>query len=76
MNFIMDLSDLAHYFRQRQRLIDGALACRAVLPPGFILDAPHADLVTDHADWTFEVLAFLGLKWDRRRVGSAVLGVS
>jgi tetratricopeptide (TPR) repeat protein len=63
LNFTMDLSDLAHYFRQHQRLM---AHWRAVLPPGSILDVPYAELVTDQEGWTRKVLAFLGLEWDQR----------
>jgi hypothetical protein len=59
----MDLSDLAHYFRQHQRLM---AHWRAVLPPGSILAVPYAELVTDQEGWTRKVLAFLGLEWDPR----------
>ncbi len=63
LNFTMDLSDLAHYFRQHQRLM---AHWRAVLPPESILDVPYAELVTDQEGWTRKVLAFLGLEWDPR----------
>jgi tetratricopeptide (TPR) repeat protein len=63
LNFAMDLSDLAHYYRQHQRLM---AHWRAVLPPGSILDVPYAELVTDQEGWTRKVLAFLGLEWDER----------
>ncbi len=63
LNFTMDLSDLAHYFGQHQRLM---AHWRAVLPPGSILDVPYAELVTDQEGWTRKVLAFLGLEWDPR----------
>ena len=63
LNFTMDLSDLAHYFRQHQRLMEH---WRAVLPPGSILDVPYAELVADQDGWTRKVLAFLGLEWDPR----------
>jgi tetratricopeptide (TPR) repeat protein len=63
MNFTMDLSDLAHYFRQHQRLM---AHWRAVLPPESILDIPYAELVSDQEGWTRKVLAFLGLEWDQR----------
>jgi Flp pilus assembly protein TadD len=63
LNFTMDLSDLAHYFRQHRRLM---AHWRAVLPRGSILDVPYAELVTDQEGWTRKVLAFLGLEWDQR----------
>jgi tetratricopeptide (TPR) repeat protein len=63
LNFTMDLSDLAHYFRQHHRLM---AHWRAVLPPGSILDVPYAELVADQERWTRKILDFLGLEWDPR----------
>ncbi len=63
LNFTMDLSDLAHYYRQHQRLIRH---WRAALPPGTILDVPYENLVTDQEGWTRKILDFLGLDWDER----------
>jgi tetratricopeptide (TPR) repeat protein len=63
LNFTMDLSDLAHYYREHQRLM---AHWRAVLPPGSILDVPYADLVADQEAWTRKILDFLGLEWDER----------
>jgi hypothetical protein len=63
LNFKMDLSDLAHYYREHQRLM---AHWRAVLPPGTILDVPYAELVADQEGWTRKILDFLGLEWDQR----------
>ena len=63
LNFTMDLSDLAHYYREHHRLI---AHWRAALPPGTILDVPYAELVADQEGWTRKILDFLGLEWDRR----------
>jgi hypothetical protein len=63
LNFTMDLSDLAHYFREHQRLM---VHWRSVLPPGSILDVPYAELVTDQEGWTRRILDFVGLEWDDR----------
>jgi tetratricopeptide (TPR) repeat protein len=63
MNFTMDLSDLAHYYREHQRLM---VHWRNVLPPGTILDVPYAELVADQEIWTRKILDFLGLEWDER----------
>jgi len=63
MNFTMDLSDLAHYCREHQRLM---AHWRAVLPPGSILDVPYSELVADQEAWTRKILNFLGLEWDQR----------
>jgi len=59
----MDLSDLAHYYREHQRLI---AHWRAVLAPGTILDVPYEELVADQRGWTRKILDFLGLEWDER----------
>ena len=63
LNFTMDLSDLAHYYREHQRLM---AHWRAVLPPGTILDVPYAGLVADQEAWTRRILDFIGLEWDPR----------
>jgi tetratricopeptide (TPR) repeat protein len=63
LNFTMDLSDLAHYYREHQRLM---AHWRDVLPPGTILDVPYAELVADQEGWTRKILDFLGLEWDQR----------
>jgi tetratricopeptide (TPR) repeat protein len=63
LNFKTDLSDLAHYYREHQRLM---AHWRAVLPPGTILDVPYAELVADQETWTRKILDFLGLEWDQR----------
>jgi len=63
MNFTMDLSDLAHYYREHQRLI---AHWRTVLPPGTILDVPYERLIADQEGWTHKILDFLGLEWDER----------
>jgi hypothetical protein len=63
LNFAMDMSDLAHYYGQHQRLM---AHWRAVLPQGTILDVPYADLVSDQEAWTRKILDFLGLEWDER----------
>lgn len=63
MNYTTDLSDLAHYFREHQRLMTH---WHAVLPPGSILDVPYAELVADQERWTRKILDFLSLDWDAR----------
>jgi hypothetical protein len=63
LNFTSDLSDLAHYYRQHQRLM---AHWRTVLPPGTILDVPYEGLVADQEAWTRKILDFLGLDWDAR----------
>jgi tetratricopeptide (TPR) repeat protein len=61
LNFTFDLSDLAHYCREHQRIM---AHWRAVLPPGFILDVPYEALVADQETWTRKMLDFIGLEWD------------
>jgi len=63
LTFTMDLSDLAHYYREHHRLM---AHWRAALPPGTILDVPYEELVSDQEGWTRKILAFLGLDWDQR----------
>jgi tetratricopeptide (TPR) repeat protein len=63
LNFTMDLSDLANYYREHHRLM---AHWRAVLPPGTILDVPYAELVADQKGWTRKILEFLDLEWNER----------
>jgi hypothetical protein len=63
LNFTFDLSDIAHYYREHQRII---AHWRAVLPPGFILDIPYEELVVDQEAWSRKMLEFIGLEWDAR----------
>lgn len=63
MNFTMDLSDLAHYYREHHRLIEH---WRRVLPPESLLDVPYAELTQEQEKWTRRILEFLGLPWDER----------
>jgi tetratricopeptide (TPR) repeat protein len=62
-NFSMDLADLAHYYREHQRLI---AHWRRVLPAGTLLEVPYAELVADQEGWTRRVVEFIGLEWDER----------
>lgn len=63
MNFAMDLADLAHYYRQHDRLV---AHWRASLPPGTLLEVPYAELVSEQEKWTRRILEFVGLPWDER----------
>lgn len=63
LNFTFDLSDLAHYYREHQRIM---AHWRAVLPPGFILEVPYEELVADQEAWSRKMLEFIGLEWDPR----------
>jgi len=61
MNFSMDLSDLAHYYRQHARLI---AHWREVLPAGTMLEIRYEELTGDQEPSTRRILDFLGLEWD------------
>jgi tetratricopeptide (TPR) repeat protein len=63
MTYAMDLTDLAAYYRQHQRL---AAHWHKVLPPESLLDVPYAELVAEPEKWTRRILEFLGLPWDER----------
>jgi tetratricopeptide (TPR) repeat protein len=63
LNFTMDLSDLAHYYRQHHRLV---AHWRSALPPGTLLDVPYEELIADQEGWTRTIVEFLGLEWDER----------
>lgn len=78
LKFTMDLSDLAHYYREHERLM---AHWHAVLPPGTVLDVPYAELVADQKGWTRKILDFIGLEWDERcldfhQTGRAVVTAS
>jgi tetratricopeptide (TPR) repeat protein len=62
-SFTLDLSDLAHYYREHHRLMNH---WRAVLPKGSILDVPYEELVADQEGWTRKILDFIELGWDAR----------
>ena len=63
VNFAMDLADLAHFYAEHQRLL---AHWRAVLPPGFMLEVPYAELLAQQELWTRKIVEFLGLEWDAR----------
>jgi Flp pilus assembly protein TadD len=65
LNFTFDLSDLAHYYRLRHRLMEH---WRSALPPGTLIDVPYEELITDQEGWTRRILEFLALPWDERCV--------
>jgi hypothetical protein len=58
-----DLGDLAHYYREYQRLMQH---WRTVLPDGVMLEVPYEDLVGDPEGWTRAMLQFIGMPWDER----------
>lgn len=61
--FALDLPDLAHYYREHQRLV---AHWKRVLPKGTLLEVPYAELVANQEQWTRRILDFLGLEWDAR----------
>lgn len=63
LNFSMDLSDLAHYYKGHRRLFKH---WQSVLPEKSILVVPYAELVQDQAGWTRKMLDFIGLDWSDR----------
>lgn len=62
-SFTMDLSDLAHYYREHHRLISH---WRSALPEGALLVVPYAELVADPQTWSRRIIEFIGLEWDAR----------
>jgi tetratricopeptide (TPR) repeat protein len=63
MRFTMDLSDLAHYYQQHERLMKH---WTTALPAGTLLQVPYEELVADQVAWTHRILDFLELEWDDR----------
>ena len=61
--FTLDLSDLAHYYREHHRLMTH---WREVLPPGTLLEVPYEELTADQEAWSRKVIDFIGLPWDPR----------
>jgi len=62
LNFTMDLSDLAHYYREHLRLI---AHWREVLPPTNLLTVSYSDLVSEPEQTMRRMLDFVGLEWNR-----------
>lgn len=62
-NFAMDVSDLAHYYREHHRLVQH---WRAVLPPDVFMVVRYADIVSDQEAWSRRIIEFVGLEWDPR----------
>jgi len=63
LNFTMDLSDLAHYYREHHRLVTH---WRAVLPTETLLVVPYSEMVSDQEKWSRKIIDFIGLEWDPR----------
>jgi tetratricopeptide (TPR) repeat protein len=62
-SFTMDLSDLAHYYREHHRVV---AHWHSVLPASSLLEVPYAELVADPEPWTRRIIDFAGLEWDPR----------
>lgn len=62
-SFTMDLSDLAHYYREHHRLL---AHWRAALPEGALLVVPYAELIAEPETWSRRIIEFAGLEWDSR----------
>ena len=58
-----DLDDLAHFYRQYERLMDH---WRRVLPQDVLLEVPYESLTEDLEGWTRRMLEFVDLPWDQR----------
>jgi tetratricopeptide (TPR) repeat protein len=58
-----DLVDLAHYYRQYQRLMDH---WHSTLPADSILTVSYEELVGDQEKWSRAMVEFVGLPWDAR----------
>jgi tetratricopeptide (TPR) repeat protein len=58
-----DLQDLAHFYRQYQRIMDH---WRVTLPAQTLLEVPYEHLVAEQAAWSQKMLQFIGLPWDPR----------
>jgi tetratricopeptide (TPR) repeat protein len=63
LNFTLDLSDLAHYYREHRRLVEH---WRNTLSERVLLVVPYEELVADQEKWTRRILEFIGLPWDAR----------
>lgn len=62
-SWTMDLSDLAHYCREHDRVV---AHWRSVLPADTFLEVPYAELVADPEAWSRKIIGFIGLEWDPR----------
>ncbi len=63
INYAMDLTDLAHYYKEHQRLMTH---WRRVLPAQTLLEVPYAELTAEQEKWSRTIVEFIGLPWDER----------
>jgi len=61
LDFTMDLTDLAHYYREHEHLMTH---WRSVLPAGTLLEVGYEELTADPEPATRKMLDFLGLEWN------------
>lgn len=62
-SFTVDLSDLAHNYREHHRLMQH---WGSVLPRAALLEVPYEELVADQEAWSRRIIDFIGLEWDPR----------
>ena len=65
--YATDLENLAHYYRQYQRLMRH---WRALVPGHAILEVSYEALVADPPLWSRKLFEFVGLPWDARSIES------
>jgi hypothetical protein len=63
LDFAMDLADLAHYYREHERLM---AHWRGTLPAGTLLEVSYEGLTANPEESVRRMLDFLGLEWDER----------
>jgi tetratricopeptide (TPR) repeat protein len=62
-SYANDLENLAHYYREYQRLMTH---WSATIPASQLLHVPYDALVNDQEGWSRKIIAFIGLDWDQR----------
>ncbi len=61
--FARDLTELGHYYRAYEKLMD---SWRSALPPGAMLEVLYEDFVTDFETNARRLIAYCGLEWDEK----------
>jgi tetratricopeptide (TPR) repeat protein len=61
ITYANDLADLAHYYREYQRLMQH---WRVLLPADVMLEVPYEGLVSDQESWSRRMIEFIGLPWN------------
>ena len=62
-SYANDLTNLAHYYREYQRMM---AHWSATIPASQLLQVPYDALVNDQEGWTRKIIDFMGLEWDQR----------